>query len=65
MKKALVVLLLTLPAFASTHFIGRTLEPTAMLAYFGAKKSVYPVRHPVATSKGVAKGVAATAKAIF
>jgi len=65
MKKALVILLLTIPAFASTHFVGRTLEPTAKLAYFAAKKSVYPVRHPVSTSKGVAKGVAATAKAIF
>jgi hypothetical protein len=65
MKLALAFILLSIPAFASTHFVGRTLEPTAKLAYFGAKKSVYPVRHPVSTSKGVAKGVAATAKAIF
>lgn len=58
MKLLLAVVLLSLPSFAATHFVGRTLEPTAKLVS-------YPVRHPVKTSKGVAKGVAATAKAIF
>jgi hypothetical protein len=67
MRKLFVITLLTMSTnlFASTHFVGRTLEPTAKLAYFGAKKSVYPVRHPISTTKGVAKGVAATAKAVF
>ena len=65
MKLFLAVVLLSLPSFAATHFVGRTLEPTGKLAYFGVKKSVYPVRHPVKTTKGVAKGVAVTAKTIF
>ncbi len=58
MKTLIAMLLLTLPLFASEHFVGRTLEPAAKLVS-------YPVRHPVKTSKGVAKGVAATAKAVF
>jgi hypothetical protein len=65
MKLFLAVVLLSLPSFAAEHFIGKTLEPTGKLTYFAAKKSMYPVRHPVSTTKGVAKAVAATSKAIF
>ena len=58
MKLFLITLLLAVPSFAAEHFVGRTLEPTAKLV-------TYPVRHPVKTSKGVAKAVAVTAKAVF
>ena len=59
MKKLFALtLLFVVPSFAAEHFVGRTLEPAARLVS-------YPVRHPVKTTKGVAKGVAATAKAVF
>jgi hypothetical protein len=58
MKKLIVLLFLVTPAFASFHYVGRTLEPTA-------KVVSYPVRHPVKTSKGVAKGTVAVVKAVF
>lgn len=56
--KTLILLLLVTPCFASYHFVGRTLEPAAKLVTF-------PVRHPVKTSKGVAKAVVVTTKAVF
>jgi hypothetical protein len=63
MKKLILTLVvLSLPAFASEHFIGRTLEPAAKLAYFPVH---YVARHPLKTVKGAAKGVAVTAKAVF
>jgi hypothetical protein len=66
MKKFLVVLLLITPAFASFHYVGRTLKPTGQAAYAGAKASgklaSYPVRHPKKTVKGVTKGFTSAVK---
>jgi hypothetical protein len=58
MRKLFVLFLLVTPAFASFHYVGRTLAPTAEVVS-------YPVRHPVKTSKGVAKGTVAVVKAVF
>lgn len=65
MKKLFLLFLLVSPCFASFHYVGRTVKPTAELAYkgvkFSAPKTSYPVRHPKQTAKGFIAGV----KAVF
>jgi hypothetical protein len=63
--KKLILLLLVTPAFASLHYVGKTLEPTGKVALYGVKAATYPVRHPVKTSKGTAKAVKAVVVTVF
>ena len=68
-KPLIAILLLTLPCLASVHFVSQTLKPTAKLAAgavkFSAKETSYPVRHPLKTGKGAAKGFTTAVKTIF
>jgi hypothetical protein len=61
----LFALALSIPAFGAAHIASRAVVGTAKVAYFPAKKSAYPVRHPVKTTKSVAKGAGVVAKTIF
>lgn len=64
-KPLIATLLLTLPCFASVHYISQTLKPTAKLVYFPVRKSVYPAKHPVKTVKGTVKGFTTAVKTVF
>ena len=42
------------PAFASVHFVSRTVKESSRVVKFSAKEASYPVRHPFKSVKGVA-----------